>query len=392
MTIRLGIADDDPEIRSAVADLADLDPELELAGTAEDADGAVAVARDHRPDVFLVDVRMPGGGPQAAREIRVVSPDTRVVAFSAWEDRSTVLEMLRSGAVAYVTKGAETEDILSAITRAARGHSTLSPEVSGEVVEELTLRLRHQEHLDQRRHESVDGIVEVLRKPGTLQIVYQPIFDLRTGLAVGGEALSRFQIAPHRPPDQWFRDAAEVGMANVLETAAASAALSDLADLPSRAYLAINMSPAAILDPMFVGLFADGPVDRVVLEVTEHAQVEDYDLLAEALRPFRDRGLRLAVDDAGSGYAGLRHILQMAPDIVKLDTELTRGIEQDRARRALAEALITFAEAMDLVIVAEGIETPDELQALRALGVPCGQGFHLGRPKPLPLRTRSART
>jgi EAL domain-containing protein (putative c-di-GMP-specific phosphodiesterase class I) len=268
----------------------------------------------------------------------------------------------------------------------------LSPEVSREVVEELSLRLRHQEHLDQRRHESVDGIVEVLRKPGALQIVYQPIFDLRTGTTVGGEALSRFQIAPPRPPDQWFRDAAEVGMANVLETAAASAALTGLADLPSRAYLAINMSPATILDPMFVGLFADGPVDRVVLEVTEHAQVEDYDLLAEALRPFRDRGLRLAVDDAGSGYAGLRHILRLAPDIVKLDTELTRGIEQDRARRALAEALITFAEAMNLVIVAEGIETSDELQALRALGVACGQGFHLGRPRPLPLRTRSART
>jgi EAL domain-containing protein (putative c-di-GMP-specific phosphodiesterase class I)/CheY-like chemotaxis protein len=391
MTVRVGIADDDPEIRAALSDLVDVDADLELAGTAEDADGAVAVARDHRPDVFLVDVRMPGGGPRAAREIRMVSPYTRVVAFSAYEDRSTVMEMIRSGAVAYVTKGAGAGDILGAINRAMEGQSTLSPEVSSEVVHELSLRLRHQEHLDDRRRESVQGIEDVLRTPGAFSIVYQPIFELGSALVVGAEALSRFAVPPPRPPDVWFGEAAKVGMGSVLEIAAASAGLAGLMELPFHAYLAINMSPATILDPMFVGLFADAAVDRVVLEVTEHAQVEDYDLLAAALRPFRERGLRLAVDDAGSGYSGLRHILQLAPDIVKLDIELTRGIDRDRARRALAQAMITFAEAMDLMIVAEGIETIEQLEALQALGVPWGQGFFLARPKPLPLATTAAR-
>jgi EAL domain-containing protein (putative c-di-GMP-specific phosphodiesterase class I) len=390
VTVRVGIADDDPEIRSALADLIDLDTTLEVAGTAGDADGAVAVARDRQPDVFLVDVRMPGGGPRAAREIRVVSPNTRVVAFSAYEDRTTVMEMLRSGAVAYVTKGADVRDILAAINRAMEGHSTLSPEVSAEVVHELSLRLRHQENAEQRRRDSVEGMEAVLRMPGALRVVYQPIFDLRSGVAVGAEALSRFAVPPPRPPDVWFADAASVGMGGVLETAAATAALAGLAELPLNAYLAINMSPATVLDPMFVGLFGDAPVNRVVLEITEHAQVEDYDLLAAAIRPFRERGLRLALDDAGSGYAGLRHILRLAPDIVKLDIELTRGIERDRARRALAEAMITFAEAMDMVIVAEGIETGEELEALRALGVACGQGHHLARPEPLPLVTEAA--
>jgi EAL domain-containing protein (putative c-di-GMP-specific phosphodiesterase class I)/AmiR/NasT family two-component response regulator len=387
MTIRVGIADDDSEVRAALIDVVDMDTDLELVGAAGDADGAVVVAREHNPDVFLVDVRMPGGGPRAAREIRMVSPHTRVVAFSAHEDRSTVLEMLRSGAVAYVTKGGGVADILSAINRAMAGHSTLSPGVSAEVVSELTLRLRHQENLDQRRRQSVERIEEVLRTPGAFHVVYQPIFDLRSGEVVGAEALSRFTLPPPHPPDEWFRDAAEVGLGTVLEAAAASTALAGLEELPFHAYMAINMSPATILDPMFVGLFADAPVDRVVLEVTEHAQVEDYDLLGAALRPFRERGLRLAVDDAGSGYAGLRHILRLAPDLVKLDIELTRGIERDRARRALAEALITFAEAMDLVIVAEGIETAEELEALRALGVPSGQGYFLARPGPLPLAT-----
>jgi EAL domain-containing protein (putative c-di-GMP-specific phosphodiesterase class I)/CheY-like chemotaxis protein len=387
MTIRVGIADDDQEVRAALMDLVDLDTDLELVGAAADADGAVVVAREHTPDVFLVDVRMPGGGPRAAREIRLVSPQTRVVAFSAHEDRSTVLEMLRSGAVAYVTKGAGVGDILSAINRAMEGHSTLSPGVSAEVVHELSLRLRHQENLDQHRRRSVERIEEVLRAPDSFHVVYQPIFDLRSGVVVGAESLSRFVVPPPRPPDEWFRNASDVGLGTVLETAAASAALTGLGDLPLHAYLAINMSPATILDPMFVGLFTQVPVHRVVLEVTEHAKVEDYDLLGAALRPFRERGLRLAVDDAGSGYAGLRHILRIAPDIVKLDIELTRGIEHDRARRALAEALITFAEAMDMVIVAEGIETADELAALRALGVPSGQGYFLARPGPLPVAT-----
>jgi EAL domain-containing protein (putative c-di-GMP-specific phosphodiesterase class I)/CheY-like chemotaxis protein len=390
--VRIGIADDDPEIRSALADLVSLDPDLELAGQAADADGAVSVAEEHRPDVFLVDVRMPGGGPQAARGIHAVSPETRIVAFSAYEDRNTVLEMLRSGAVAYITKGAGAGDVLAAISRAVDGQSTLSPEVSAKVVHELSVRLQTQEHEDRRRGESVDRIQQALQTPGALNLVFQPIFDLRTRAVVGAEALSRFTIAPPRPPDAWFRDAVEVGMANLLECAAAGSALAGQPRLPRGAYLAINLSPATIVDPLFAGLFSGAPVDRVVVEITEHARVDDYDLLAQSLRPHRERGLRLAVDDAGSGYAGLRHIIRLAPDILKLDIDLTRGIGEDRARRAMAAALITFAEEMGLTIVAEGIETAQELETLKALGVPCGQGYLLGRPGPLPLSMVTTRT
>jgi EAL domain-containing protein (putative c-di-GMP-specific phosphodiesterase class I)/CheY-like chemotaxis protein len=385
MTVRIGIADDDPEIRSALSDLIGLDPDLQLAGQAADAAQAVSVAQKHRPDVFLVDVRMPGGGPEAARGIRSVSPQTRVIAFSAYEDRSTVLEMLRSGAVSYVTKGAGSGEILDAVSRAVNGQSVLSPQVSGQVVEELGLRLRSQEHHERRRRASVDRVQQVLGTPGALHLVFQPIFELRSGTVVGAEALSRFTLPPPRPPDEWFRDAAEVGMATVLESAAGGAALEGMADLPRGAHLSINVSPATIVDPMFARLFDGAAVDHVVIEVTEHAPVRDYGRLAAALQPLRDRGLRLAVDDAGSGYAGLRHILRLGPDILKLDIDLTRGIGKDRARHAMSVALIRFAEEMGMVIVAEGIETEDELAALRELGVPWGQGYLLGRPGPLPL-------
>jgi EAL domain-containing protein (putative c-di-GMP-specific phosphodiesterase class I)/CheY-like chemotaxis protein len=390
MTVRIGIADDDPEIRSALADLVGTDPDLELAGQAADAAEAVTLAQEHRPDVFLLDVRMPGGGPEATRGIRSVSPKTRVIAFSAYEDRTTVMEMLRSGAVSYVTKGSGAGEILDAVGRAMEGQSVLSPAVSGQVVQELGLRLRTQEHHERRRHESVDRVKRVLQTPGALRLVYQPIFDLRSGTVVGAEALSRFSLPPPRPPDEWFRDAAEVGMGTVLETAAAEAALGGLAELPRGTHVAINMSPDTIRDPMFDRLFDIGPVDHVVIEVTEHAPVRDYERLAASLEPLRERGLRLAVDDAGSGYSGLRHILRLAPDILKLDIDLTRGISTDRSRHAMSVALVRFAEEMDMVTVAEGIETEEELEALRELAVPWGQGYLLGRPGPLPLAVATA--
>src|SRR5207302_1055710 len=122
---------------------------------------------------------------------------------------------------------------------------------------------------------------------------------------------------------------------------------------------------------------------ELVIEITEHAPVEDYDGLNEALRSFRERGGRLAVDDAGAGFSSLRHILRLVPDFIKLDGALTRGIDTDRTRRALGAALISFASEIGVPIIAEGIETQAEVDALRALEVTCGQGFFLGEPGPL---------
>ena len=122
---------------------------------------------------------------------------------------------------------------------------------------------------------------------------------------------------------------------------------------------------------------------RAVIEITEHAPVEDYDALNDALKAFRAEGGRLAVDDAGAGFSSLRHILRLAPDFIKLDGALTRGIDTDQTRRALGAALISFASEIGVPIIAEGIETQEEVDALRALKVTCGQGFFLGEPAPL---------
>jgi EAL domain-containing protein (putative c-di-GMP-specific phosphodiesterase class I) len=149
--------------------------------------------------------------------------------------------------------------------------------------------------------------------------------------------------------------------------------------------VAVNVSPAAVLDPRLEMVLASVPAHRVTLEVTEHARVDDYDALHQALTHLRREGMRLAVDDAGAGFASLQHILRLRPDVIKLDISLTRDIDTDPVRRSLATSLVRFGAEMGSTIVAEGIETAGELVALRDLGVPLGQGYHLRRPGPLPV-------
>ncbi|MEX0835522.1 MAG: EAL domain-containing protein, partial [Nitriliruptor sp.] len=192
---------------------------------------------------------------------------------------------------------------------------------------------------------------------------------------------------PRRPPNEWFDEAASVGRGNELELAAAEAALAQLGRIPDDVFLSINLSPEVVLDPALPALLDAVPPDRLVLELTEHAPVRDYDELLGRLEVLRARGIRTAVDDAGAGFAGLQHVLRLRPDILKLDIALTSGIDHDPARRALSTALVAFAAEIGAVIVAEGIETAGELRTLRDLGVPWGQGYHLARPGALPLAT-----
>jgi EAL domain-containing protein (putative c-di-GMP-specific phosphodiesterase class I) len=216
----------------------------------------------------------------------------------------------------------------------------------------------------------------------TLDVEFQPVFDLGDCRIVSLEALARFEADPDRSPAAWFAEAAEVGLTTELELAAIRRALEQLGDFPPDVTIAVNVSPSTALDPRFARLVED-VAERVVIEITEHAQVDDYDALQNALAPLRERGAQLAIDDVGAGFANLRHILRLAPDIVKLDLSLTQEIARDPAREALASSLVGFAEGVGAAITAEGISSDEELQLLRSLGVDYGQGFFLARPAPL---------
>jgi EAL domain-containing protein (putative c-di-GMP-specific phosphodiesterase class I) len=234
----------------------------------------------------------------------------------------------------------------------------------------------------QEREEKIARVKTVMEQD-QLSILYQPIYRLDTDSVVGFECLARFSASPSRTPDVWFSEAAEVGLGVELEVAAIRKALAGLSLLSADTLVGVNVSPAAILSGELAAVLKDLPAERIVLEVTEHAPVSDYADLLQALEPLRRRGLRLAVDDAGAGYASLRHILNLRPDAIKIDMGLTRGIDSDPARHALTSALIAFARDMGSQIIAEGVETEAELGTLRALGVGHAQGYLLGRPMPL---------
>lgn len=211
--------------------------------------------------------------------------------------------------------------------------------------------------------------------------VLQPIVDVRTGRAIGAEALSRFSEEPYRP-DLWFALADAVGLLLPLDLAAARTALTSLAHRTG--HLSVNLSPETILAGECDVLLQDVDRSRVIVEITEHAQVADYEALHAALEPHRAAGLRLAVDDAGAGYASFRHILALRPDFIKVDLSLVRDIHLDPVRQALTSSLLTFAQTAGAQLIAEGVETQAELDTLARLGVTLVQGYFLGRPTEAP--------
>ncbi|HEX7247018.1 MAG TPA: EAL domain-containing protein, partial [Actinomycetota bacterium] len=316
------IADDEPALRGALIELLSHEDDVVLVGTAGDADEAIAIAGDSRPDVALVDVSMPaGGGPRAAREIARCSPDTRVIALSAFEDRPTVLEMLRAGAVGYLVKGTTGEEIVGSIQKVMAGGASLSADVISGIVAELTKQLRREdaqrEQVDARRSE-----IERFVMGDGVSMAFQPIVDLETRAVVGVEALARFSAAASRPPNEWFAEAVSLALGVQLELTTLRQALRALPRLGPDIYMAVNCSHRAAISTELAELLQPH-AGRLVLEITEHEAVEDYPSLVDALAPLRASGARVAIDDAGAGFASLRHTLRIAPDIVKLDMSLT---------------------------------------------------------------------
>jgi EAL domain-containing protein (putative c-di-GMP-specific phosphodiesterase class I) len=215
-------------------------------------------------------------------------------------------------------------------------------------------------------------------------MVFQPIVDLVTGAIVGYEALARFAVEPVRPPEEWFGDAGRAGLGVELEMKAVREALAQLPRIEGGRYLSVNVSAAGLCSSELLAALAGAPGDRVVVEVTEHDVVEDVAVARTAIRALRELGVRVAIDDVGAGFSGLSRIVDLAPSVVKLDRVIITGVDRDPVRQSLVAAGVRFAETLGGTLIAEGIETEGELAALRAAGVPYGQGYHLGRPAPLP--------
>lgn len=224
--------------------------------------------------------------------------------------------------------------------------------------------------------------VERVLATSPIETAFQPIVDLATEQVVAVEALARFTCEPQLPPDRWFADAARAGRGLDLELVAVRTALHNASDVPAHLTVAVNVSPATVASEQLLDLVVGSGIDpeRVVVEITEHTEVEDYPALLAATERLAAQGIRLAVDDAGAGYASLQHIVKLAPHIIKIDRELIAGLDADASRWGVVAAIVHFATATNTRVVAEGVETEAELHALRRVGVHYGQGYHLGRP------------
>ena len=228
------------------------------------------------------------------------------------------------------------------------------------------------------------AIVAILGAPSTIATVFQPIVSLDNGRTVGFEALSRFRAEPERPPDKWIAEAHAVGLGLEVEVECVRRACRRRAALPDGAYLSINMSPNAVLFPDMDEALGDDSLEGLVIEITEHEAVRDYARLASRLADYRGRGAKVAIDDTGAGHASMRHVTQLAPDYIKVDRSLIQDLHLDHAKRALVRSMVTLEKELGAEVVAEGIESTEELRALRELGVPLGQGFLLARPRSEP--------
>ena len=232
--------------------------------------------------------------------------------------------------------------------------------------------------------------------------VFQPVFVLASGEMMGMEALSRgpkgsefeggetlFSLADRTellaPLERVCRDIS-------LETAAAATAAT------GPGLLFLNLSPAAASDPEFLGPRFREQVESlglkpesIVLEITERTYVVYESLFREVLSRFREQNFKIAVDDVGTGYSSLSSLAEIAPDYLKFDHVFVRDIDRRPIKQDLLEALLSFARKMNTRVIAEGIETRDELEALRGLGVELGQGFLLASPVPIDEIPRYAR-
>lgn len=217
----------------------------------------------------------------------------------------------------------------------------------------------------------------------TFHPVFQPVYSLHSGDLLSVEALTRFDCEPYRSPDQWFAAAAHAGVGPDLELAAIEAAIAASASLPDTVSLSINASATTLADARLHAMVrATGR--SLIVELTEHSVINNYHLLEEPLGLLRNEGVLIAVDDAGAGFASLHHIVELAPDVIKLDISLTQNVTSSPARRALGGALIDFVHRTGAMLTVEGIEDEADLAIWMELGADAIQGYLVGHPGPLP--------
>lgn len=360
---RILVVDDDP----AVCDLIRLTLTLEGVEVAVVHDGRSALAhlRSHPVDVVLLDRLMPGmdglevlAAMRADPEIAAVS----VVLVTGVDGTARAVEGLDTGADDYIVKPFDPDELAARVRSQLRARRTAASTRAGDTAESRAAAARMHRIIRDR----------------AFRAVFQPIVDLAAGEVVGHEALTRFDVG--LDPEEVFGTASRLGASADLERATLSVAIAAARRQPPGRWLALNVTPTLLvgsddLDP----ILRHAGRDDLVLEISEMEPVHDYVALLEAIDAL-GASVQISVDDAGAGFARLAHILALRARYVKLDKSWIQGIEVEPPKQALVAGLQGFAAETGASLIAEGIETPEQLEAVRSLGIAYGQGYLLGRP------------
>jgi EAL domain-containing protein (putative c-di-GMP-specific phosphodiesterase class I)/CheY-like chemotaxis protein len=359
--LRVVIAERSRLVAEALMFTFDTDPRLDAIGYALDGWEALRLVASHDPDVVVVGAGLPGlDQANFTAVVHESFPSTLLIQLREALIPHEVEAAYADGAADCLTTSCSTDELLHAIRQAENRRIAFA---RGARAPRYDMAARIRRACDNAE----------------LDTFFQPMIELESSDCVAYEALTRFPPETDWTTSDWFAAANALGVGQMVELAAIAAALGHLADIPPTAALAINVSPDVAVTEEFFGLVAPF-AGRLIIELTEHAPVTDYQALADSLRDLRVLGARIAIDDVGAGFASFRHILQLSPDIVKLDLSLTRRLEDSSSARALTAALVDFADTTGAVIAAEGIESEIELTLLRELGVHHGQGYLLGYP------------
>ncbi len=376
--IRVMVADDEETVVDVLRAIIGSDPSLHFVGAAHNAEDAIEFALRERPDVILLDVRMPGGGGlRAAREISKRCAPTKVVALSAHEDSDTVIGMISAGASAYVPKGDSTDKILRTI------HRTIDANYAAmEQPPQLTLI----SPLLPRRTQQSTAVAKAILD-GAITVEFEPIEDLTTGRVVGFDARPRVATLPHRSYDTWLADAEAADLLLDMEMAALRASLLGLAAIPDELFLEFEVTPTTLTEARFRRAIRRPIGSRIVLGLSPLAPI-DASVLGAAgpsgiLATLRGRGVRVSAREVGPGFAGLRHLSLLSPELARLDETLVRSLGQSFSTHSIVAALVACASDVGARLIAPGVVSEEQLDELRNLGVELVQGPIVGEPIPL---------
>jgi len=351
--------------------------EVEIVGTARAA-SALLDADEGRFDVLVSDICMPEvDGLDLLRHLRAQNRDLPVVFLTGEPRLATAIEAVELGAVQYLTKPVEAETLRRVVDRAVQLHRNgpvRRPRISRELAEGPNAFEEDRDELDQ-------DFESALRR---MWIAFQPVVSASTQMLYGYEALLRSE-EPRLPNVRLVIEAAEqLSRVHDLGRAVRNRVAESFPKGPSDMTLFVNLHPLDLLDERL--LAGDDPLadvaSRVILEVTERASLDTIPGLRDRVQRLRRLGFRIAIDDLGAGYAGLSSFAELEPDVAKLDMSIVRDCHRETTKRRLIRSMTHMCNEMGVIVVAEGVESREERDAVVELGCHLVQGYHFGRPVP----------